>query len=134
MEEKNVVTCFLEFNGKILILKRSEKVGSNRGKWAGVTGYIESIETPYQTALKEVFQETNLTPEDAELITRGKLFSVPHNKNMVWKVYPYLFRVKNPDKIEINWEHKETKWIKPEDLFKYKTIPKFREALERVYC
>jgi len=41
MEEKHVVTSFLEYDNKILILRRSQAVGTYQGKWAGVSGYIE---------------------------------------------------------------------------------------------
>ncbi|MCL0057688.1 hypothetical protein M1N05_01270 [Dehalococcoidales bacterium] len=40
--EKKVVTCFLESDGEILILRRSAQVSSYQGRWAGVSGYIET--------------------------------------------------------------------------------------------
>ena len=42
LQEKRVVTCFLESEGEILILYRSEQVGSYQGRWAGVSGYVET--------------------------------------------------------------------------------------------
>jgi 8-oxo-dGTP diphosphatase len=50
LQEKKVVTCFLESNGAILILRRSELVGSYQGRWAGVSGYIEQENTPDEQA------------------------------------------------------------------------------------
>ena len=49
-----VVTCILEHDGKILLLKRSNQVGTYRGLWGGVAGYVEELEDPYDTALKEI--------------------------------------------------------------------------------
>jgi hypothetical protein len=49
-----------------------------------------------------------------------------------WLVHPYLFRIKDRDKIRIDWEHKEARWIKPEDIGNYQTVPKLKEALSRV--
>jgi len=40
--EKHVAICFLERDAKILILCRSEMVGSYCGKWAGISGYVET--------------------------------------------------------------------------------------------
>lgn len=40
-----VVTVFLRRGGRILILKRSRKVGSYQGRWAGISGFIEENET-----------------------------------------------------------------------------------------
>ena len=35
--------------------------------------------------------------------------------------------------LEIDWEHKEARWIKPEDINSYETVPRLRETLARVY-
>jgi hypothetical protein len=47
-------------------------------------------------------------------------------------VYPYLFRVKDRSRIRIDWEHEELRWIKPENLDNYETMPKLSETLARV--
>ena len=36
-----VVTCLLENKGEILILRRSEEVGTYRELWGGVAGFVE---------------------------------------------------------------------------------------------
>lgn len=132
LEEKQVVTCFLESEGKILLLRRSERVGSYRKRWAGVSGYIESKAD--EQALIEIEEETALGREDVELVTKGEPLEVlDENLGIRWVVQPYLFRLKDRDKIRINWEHKETKWIEPKDIVKYETVPKLKEALARVY-
>ena len=53
MRERSVVTCFLLRRGRILVLRRSQRVGTHRGKWAGVSGTIEAA-TPYERALVEL--------------------------------------------------------------------------------
>ena len=68
MEEKRVVTYFLEHNKKILLLRRSERVGTCKGRWAGISGYIEEGHTPYEPALEEIGEETGLSGEDIELV------------------------------------------------------------------
>jgi 8-oxo-dGTP diphosphatase len=131
LQEKKVVTCFLESGGEILILRRSGEVGSYRGSWAGVSGYIES--TADEQALTEIEEETNLRREDVELLKRGEPLAVEdEGLGTRWLVHPYLFRIKDQDKIRIDWEHKEAKWIKPEDIDNYQTVPKLKEALSRV--
>lgn len=134
MEERNVVTIFLFHRGKILLLRRSEKVGTYKGKWAGVSGYIEQGEKPYQTALKELSEEVGLASEDIELIKEGKALQVLDiERNISWNVHPYLFHVKNPPKIRIDWEHTEMRWIDPEEIRAYHTVPMLPETLEKVY-
>jgi 8-oxo-dGTP pyrophosphatase MutT (NUDIX family) len=45
---------------KLLILKRSDKVGTYKGLWGGVAGYVEENEEPYETALKEIKEEVGI--------------------------------------------------------------------------
>ncbi len=132
LPEKRVVTCFLESGNKILILRRSEQVGSYRGRWAGVSGYIET--TPDEQALTEIEEETALSSEDLTLVKRGEPLLVDDTQMGVrWVVHPYLFRIKDPRKVKTDWEHKEARWIKPEEITDYETVPKLAEALARVF-
>ncbi len=132
LQEKRVVTCFLESGGEILILRRSEQVGSYQGKWAGVSGYID--DTADKQALVEIEEETSLSGEDLRLIKRGKPLAIEDQKlNVKWVVHPYLFHIKDRDKIKIDWEHKETRWIDPKEIDNYETVPMLKETLARVY-
>jgi 8-oxo-dGTP diphosphatase len=131
LQEKKVVTCFLESKGEILILRRSDAVGSYQGKWAGVSGYIES--TADEQALTEIEEETGLAPTEVAMIKKGEPLVVEdEGLGTRWVVHPYLFRIKDRDRIKIDWEHKESRWIKPEDIDSYPTVPKLKEALSRV--
>jgi len=133
MEEKRVVTCFLEHNKKIPLLRRSERVGTYRGRWAGISGYIEEGNTPYQQALEEIKEETGLDREDVKLIKEGQpLEVVDEQMGRKWIVYPFHFQVTEPGKIKIDWEHTELRWIDPKDIGKYPTVPKLLETWERV--
>jgi 8-oxo-dGTP diphosphatase len=133
MDERHVVTCFLEHNGEIMLLRRSERVGTYRGKWAGVSGYIEEGSSPSQQAWAEIKEEVGLDREDVELVREGMPLEVADPKlGRKWNVYPFRFKVLKPDKIRIDWEHTEAKWIAPEDIGQYQTVPNLREAWQRV--
>ena len=132
LQEKQVVTCFLESDGEILLLRRSEQVGSYQGRWAGVSGYIEK--TPDEQARVEIEEEASLYQEDLKLIKKGEPLVVEDEKLGVrWVVHPYLFHIKDRGKIKIDWEHKETRWIDPKDIDNYQTVPMLKETLARVY-
>lgn len=132
LQEKRVVTCFLESDGEVLILRRSRQVGSYRGKWAGVSGYIET--TADEQALVEIEEETGLSQEDLKLIDKGEPLSIEDERiGIKWVVHPYLFHIEDRGKIKIDWEHKEARWIKPEEIGNYQTVPKLKETLARVY-
>jgi len=132
LQEKKVVSCFLESDGEILILRRSGQVGTYQGRWAGVSGYIET--TADEQALTEIEEETSLSGEDLKLIKKGRPLVVKDDKlGVKWVVHPYLFHIKDRDKIKIDWEHKEARWIQPRDIDNFETVPKLKETLARVY-
>jgi 8-oxo-dGTP diphosphatase len=131
LEEKHVVTCFLESRGKILLLRRSGQVGSYRGKWAGVSGYVES--PPDEQALKEINEETGLDIDDIKLVEKGESLVIDDEElGTRWVVHPFLFHVNTPEKVKIDWEHKEFEWIEPTDIDRYDTVPGLQNTLERV--
>ena len=132
LQEKQVVTCFLESDGEMLLLRRSEWVGSYQGRWAGVSGYIEK--TPDEQALVEIAEETGLSGEDIKLIRKGKPLPVEDEKlGIRWVVHPFLFHIRDRSKVKIDWEHKETRWIDPKDIDNYQTVPMLKETLARVF-
>ena len=113
-------------------MRRSGQVGSYQGRWAGVSGYIET--TADEQALIEIEEETSLVGEDLKLIRKGKpLTAEDEQLGIKWVVHPYLFRIKDRGKIKIDWEHKETKWIAPKDIDNFETVPMLKETLDRVF-
>ena len=89
--------------------------------------------TADEQALVEIEEETSLSREDIKLIKKGKPLPIKDEKlGVKWVVHPYLFHIEDRDKIKIDWEHKETKWIDPKDIDNYQTVPKLKETLERV--
>jgi len=140
VRETPVVTCFLLRTGphghdEVLILRRSGRVRTYRGRWAGVSGYLEG--TPLATeeqARREVQEETGLSSADIELARAGDpfIFEDPELDTR-WTVHPFLFRVRPGAAIAIDWEHTEARWVRPGALGRYRTVPRLREALARVY-
>ena len=131
LAEKAVVACFLESEGEILLLKRSNKVKAYQGKWEGISGYIET--TPDKQALVEIKEEADLEEKDIELVCKGiPLEAVDEKLGIKWVIHPYLFHLRDRNLIKIDWEHQEMKWINPEEMGDYETVPKLKETLERV--
>ena len=134
MQTNKIVTSFLKFGDKILILRRSEEVSTYRGRWGGVSGFIEKDEKPLERAVTEIKEETGLVKNDFELIREGRSFSFndeDEGLNIRWVVHPFLFKTKH-ENIKIDKEHFEFKWINPDELEKYFTVPKLEESLKRV--
>jgi len=131
--ERHAVTIFLQSGDEILILLRSERVSTYPGRWAGISGSIDENKTVDEQALTEIEEETGLTKDNIELIKKGEsLVLVDENLSLRKVIYPYLFHVVDRSKIRINWEHQKMKWIKPEDIDNYETMPKLKETLAQV--
>jgi len=127
-----VVTCFLTYKKKILLLKRSNDVKTYKGYWAGISGYVEKNEEPLETAVKEIVEETGLKTTDFKLVKRGKPIKFKDNhveKLFHWTIHPFLFSTEI-NKIQIDWEHTDYKWVFPEEITNFQTVPKLKEAFE----
>jgi len=133
VEESHVVTCFLEHDGKILLLQRSDRVGSYTARWAGISGFIESGAEPLDQAWQEISEEASLEREQLELIQIGPILAVLDEKlGRKWMVHPFRFKVQNPELVKIDWEHNQCKWIDPEEIREHDTVPGLYAAWELV--
>lgn len=99
--------------------------------WAGVSGIIEKNDTtPLDRAKIEIFEETGINEKEIELlksIEQIKIESAQY-KNHGWNIFPFLFRTKNPA-IKLNWENSEFKWIEPNEIKNYETVPELEKIL-----
>lgn len=67
---KNTTLCYIEKGDAYLMLHRVKKEADvNAGKWIGVGGHFEEGESPYDCAVREIFEETGLAA--AALSYRG---------------------------------------------------------------
>ena len=130
MYSTKIVTSFIRDNDKLLILKRSDKVKSMKGLWAGVSGIIENNEEPLKRAKIEIWEEVGITEDKITLIRSAEEMKIdsPQYQNHEWEIFPFLFEAKNPT-IKLNWENSEFKWINVEELENYETVPSLQKVL-----
>jgi 8-oxo-dGTP pyrophosphatase MutT (NUDIX family) len=137
MQEAKVVTCFLlrrtAAGDEVLLLRRSQQVGTYRGRWAGVSGYLEETD-PLAQAYREVEEEVGLAREEVSLLRAGEpLEVVDADADRRWIVHPFLFEVGPDARVRVDWEHTEARWVRPEEVSAFETVPQLAEALMRVY-
>jgi len=130
MRSTKIVTSFIRDNEKLLILKRSDKVKSMKGLWAGISGIIEKNEEPLKRAKIEIFEEVGITEDMITLVSSAEEMRInsPQYENHEWEIFPFLFEAKNPT-IKLNWENSEFKWINVEELENYETVPSLQKVL-----
>ncbi len=128
-DERHVVTVFLRNAGEVLLVRRSDEVGTYRGRWGGVSGYAEG--DPEGAARWEIAEETGLG-DAATVVHRGEPLAVTDDDLSVrWVVHPFLFDCAGRD-VRPNEEVAETAWVAPPDLRRRETVPKLWEAYDRV--
>ena len=58
---KNTTLCYIEKDGKYLMLHRTKKENDeNKDKWIGIGGKLEEGESPEEAAVREAYEETGL--------------------------------------------------------------------------
>lgn len=117
---------------EVLLLRRSDRVGTYRRRWAGVSGYMEDM--PEEQAYREIREEAGLERGDVEMLRQGERLNIPDAAlGKIWEVHPFLFLVRDPSKVRTNWEHMEMRWVRPARLADFDTVPGLADALARVY-
>jgi 8-oxo-dGTP pyrophosphatase MutT (NUDIX family) len=124
---RQVVTVIVKKDDRILIMRRSSKVDSFQGYWAGVSGSIQENETPLQAAVRELREETGIKAAESEFISAERPVMATNGKN-VWEVHPFLLNV-DDEIVSLDWEHDAYEWIRPDELYKYEFVPKLDEVV-----
>jgi len=131
----HVVTSFLMRTDmtepRLLIVQRSQRVGSYHGQWAGISGFVEPDTTPEEQAYTEIREETSLQREQVRLLKRGEVVEhVDPALGRHFYIHPFLFEVLSPEAIRTDWEASAMRWIAPSELVNYETVPKLLEVYE----
>ncbi len=124
-----VVTAFLRHAGEVLLLRRSDRVGSYRGRWAAVSGHLEESDA-LARALREVEEETGIGRSALRLVKAGEPLTVADEAmGRVWVVHPFLFDLDARPPVRLDWEHSAFQWVAPAALGGLSTVPRLADAL-----
>jgi len=124
------VAVLIEHNGKILLCRRSTDRNHGANEWeAGVTGGIESGETPEQSALREVKEETQL---DVTLIAPFNTFHFYRGSERVEHVGISFWATSESDNVTIDsHEHSEYRWATPEEALEIIEQPWLQDEIRK---
>lgn len=127
-----VLSCFITYQGKILLLKRSCKVRAYQGKWCTVAGYMDEVKPLQDKALQELKSELGIKPEYIAKLALGEPYEFQDMElRKTWNIHPMLVVLKQPIEVNIDWEHADFEWINPARLAEYDTVPMLAESLRR---
>lgn len=128
MEEPTEVATAVPYNpekDRFLLAKRNMETPIHPGKWNFPGGHIED-EEPKEAVLRELREETGLT---GEILKSGESF-VLDTEDGKFEVHPFLVMVE--EEPELNSEHTDYRWIKPEELEELETVKGLEKDLENV--
>ncbi len=109
----NTTLCYIEKDGKYLMLHRVKKVNDlNQDKWIGIGGKFEDKESPEECMIREALEETGLTLIKPEY--RGLLTFVSDK----WPTeYIHLFYANNFSGELIECDEGNLEWVPINDIY-----------------
>lgn len=110
---KLTTLCYIEQNGKYLMLYRNKKKDDqSKGKWLGVGGKLESGESPEDCLIREVYEETGLR------LTEYKFRGIITFVSDIWEnELMFLYTADTFDgKLKDDCDEGCLKWIPKEDV------------------
>lgn len=121
-----VVTAMLEDEqGRVLMLKRSETVGTFQGLWGGVSGYLEAP-SALEQAYREIEEETGLPRESLTMAREARPVYARH-ESTIFQVHPIYLRASRTE-VRLNSENTDFAWVSPSEIEGRPTVPKLREV------
>lgn len=128
-----VITVFVKSGDQLLLLKRSNNVGSYQGKWNTVAGYLDEAKPLRDKVLEELEEEIGVEEKDISSITYGEPWEFRDTDiGRTWLISPVLVELKRKPEVKLDWEHTELNWIKPRELNGFDTVPNLDKSWKKV--
>lgn len=126
-----IVSCYLENNGDILVLHRQDcKPEGN--VWGLPAGKIDEGEDMIAAMLREIKEETGIAIQVDKLMHLDTLYVKYPEYHFIY----HMFKVVLEDRPEVvlsDNEHKGYKWLKPEEVIKLPLVRDLDECLKISY-
>ena len=135
MADKRVIDLYpykiVEEEPFFLLLKRS-KGHIYYGQWRMIGGKVESGETYWQAAVRELFEETELKPL--------KLWTIPsinsfyeHGTDQILHIPAFAADISVSEKVNLNSEHSGYDWFSLEDAISRISWPEQKRLIQLTY-
>jgi 8-oxo-dGTP diphosphatase len=128
-----VLTVVVVAEGEVLLLKRSDKVGSYRGVWSVNAGFFDEPRPAEELARKELEEETGLGGNLVRRVTVGRPFNRrDETLGVDWVTVPVLIELERKSEPVLDWEHTEARWVPVPELGRYEIVPGMAETVRRL--
>ena len=111
-----VSKAVIEKDGKFLLLKRASHSATYPEMWDFAGGKLEDDETPQESVIREVKEETSLDIEPGEAVK-----TAVHHKGKLSKPLIHFFKSRLASgNVHLSSEHSDFKWVTKNEM---KTLP-----------
>jgi 8-oxo-dGTP pyrophosphatase MutT (NUDIX family) len=127
----SVVSCYVEHEGEILLLHRHDHK-SEGGRWGVPAGKIDQGENELEAMIREIKEETGQKVIAEELEYLSKVYVKYPEYHFIY----HMFRVKLDKKTDVTLsasEHKDYKWVVPQDALNLELVRDLDRCLKMSY-
>ncbi|MFH1358770.1 MAG: NUDIX hydrolase [archaeon] len=126
-----IVSCFVEHNGKILLLHRQNHKPEG-DTWGVPAGKLDSEESITKAIIREIQEETGLIIPLNQIVYFKKVYVKYPSYDFVYHIFHT--KLDNQQKIIINHnEHKDFNWISPKEALKIPLIQDLDACIKLFY-
>jgi len=129
-----VLSCVVKRGADILLLKRSELVGTYRGRWHIIGGYLdEPGKSASEKALEELEEEVGIPRAAVRVVRTAEPFELfDPDVAKTWQVHSVLLEVDGNPPVKLDWEHTDFTWVRLDEISRYHLIPSVSDVLQRL--
>ncbi len=117
---------------EFLLIKRANNDKIYPGLWQMVTGSIDNSEKAFQTALREIKEETGLTPNNFWVIPNVNSF-YDSGKDMINMIPVFAALVDSNASVVLSKEHSDYKWVNKNEAVKILPWKGQRTSVETIH-
>jgi 8-oxo-dGTP pyrophosphatase MutT (NUDIX family) len=129
--EAPALNVFVKYRGKLLIVKRSDRVLHYKGLWHVVAGYLDdSRESLRDAALKEVREELGVDGDAVRSVHVEQPFTAGSDR--VWHVFCAVVELADTATIALDWEATAYDLVEPDELLRRPHVPGVERAVHTV--
>lgn len=129
---QKVVGCLVEAENTIILLHRKD-TSTHGNKWGIPSGKVEKEETEKEAITRELKEETNLEVKISK-IKHVKTYKVRHYPRNDFIYSLFYTKLEKKEKLNIRKaEHKNARWISPEEALKLLLIPGTNKCIKDFY-
>lgn len=130
-EKFTIVSCFVEYNTKILLLHRN-KDKPQGNTWGVPAGKLFPQEDLKKGILRELMEETGISTQPEDLFYLEKVFVRYSDFDFIYHIF--RLKVANILPVKINSrEHQEYQWVRREEAMKMDLIQDLDKCIEIFY-